>query len=468
MSERRIKSVLIENFKAIRKLEFKPGMATVISGKNGLGKTSVKDAFSAMFQGGHDPDNLLDPQRLPVPPYPESCRKWARPKSGHVVLEFDNGDTAKLTVTLKGTTRTLHSAEGMRIGGTEAVKSLATGMDFEPALFVEPTGSKAKQKEERLKHLLKAMPIEFTTEQLREALDHRAPVRPMDLDEFNALLAGLEDKRTIVNRDGKKLDGSIAELEKALPEDAGEDWAEAHSGLMEQISKREQLIAGLGGDRDAWVETEKTKVRERDAEKIAELREQIAVLESAREQSLSMVETEGQRLYDEAVAEHREAIAELREKSATAKQKADESARSQFVTQQLKEKREEAGQLQVESDDLTRCIDKMRGLKKSILDDLPIAGVDVRDGEIYVNNTPWPHVNLSERYLVAAQVSALNRGELPFRVHDNADHFDKERMEGLVQGYKEAGFQVVFASVTQDKELTVQDPTEAPEATPAE
>jgi hypothetical protein len=77
-------------------------------------------------------------------------------------------------------------------------------------------------------------------------------------------------------------------------------------------------------------------------------------------------------------------------------------------------------------------------------------------------------VNLSERYLVAAQVSALNRGELPFRVHDNADHFDKERMEGLVQGYKEAGFQVVFASVTQDKELTVQDPTEAPEATPAE
>jgi hypothetical protein len=323
-------------------------------------------------------------------------------------------------------------------------------MAFSPIAFV---GANAK---DRLAFLLQAMPIEFRVEQLAEVLGERAPARSLDLDDFNAFLEGLIERRTEVNRAVKQYDGSISELEKALPEDEDRDWGEELSILQRQISVEEQAVAAASGDRDAWIEGQKSEKTQDYQGKIRDLEKQIQTLQTARIEALNEIKEEGQRLYEEAVSETRKKITGLKEQAATAAQKADEATRAGVIKNELAKSRQKAQVQQTESDQLTLCIDKLRGLKKTILDNLPIDGVDIREGDVYVDDTPWDQVNTSDQHIVAAQVSALKDDRLPFRIIDDAEHLDEERMEALGQGYREAGFQVVLACKTTYSDLTVE------------
>jgi len=432
--ELRIESIAISNVKNITDLEFKAGSVTVISGRNGVGKSSVLDAIATVFEGGHDANMI---------------RRGA--KAGSVTITLSDGVTIKKNITLKGTTVKVTTQDGGLVKSpTTYVKSLTTGMGFDPIAFVE-----AKQKD-RLAFLLEAMPIEFTTEQLTEALKDRAPVRALDLDGFNGLLDGLMEERREVNVAGKELDGTIARIEQTLPEDGETDWAAEVSRIQGELSTSEQYIAAAEGDRDAWVAAEKGKAITEYHHKINVLKDEIAKLENGRNEATREVEREGQRLYDESVAEAGESLATLREEAATAKQKADEATRAGALREQLQQFRDEAQVKQTASDNLTGCIDRMRKLKTDILSDLPIDGVDIRDGEVYVSDTPWPHVNTSEQYMVAAQVSSLKASELPFKILDRAEQLDEDRFNALAEGYAEAGLQLVVARVTEDGELGVE------------
>ena len=76
--------IKIEQILGIEHLEIKPGLLTVISGKNETGKTSVLEAIKSVTTGGKD-GTLL--------------RQGA--EKGSVVLVFDDGTEATRKVTQK-------------------------------------------------------------------------------------------------------------------------------------------------------------------------------------------------------------------------------------------------------------------------------------------------------------------------------------------------------------------------------
>ena len=434
MSELRIESVTIENIKAITALEFKAGTVTVISGRNGVGKSSVLDALASVFGGGHDPDLI---------------RRGA--KSGTVTIGLSNGVVMKKSITPKNSTMKVTTQDGGLVKGPQSyVKSLTHGMAFDPVSFVEANAKR------RLGFLLDAMPITFGTDALRKALAGRAPFRPMDLAEFNALLDGLSDQRTETNRSLKQLDGTIAQLETSLPPDGDTDWPAEAESLQGRVSEAEQSIAAAAGDRDLWIEKGKASKSEDFGSKIQALEKQILVFRNARVEACNEIEREGQRMYEEDVAGCRESLQALSGLLGSARQKAEEATRAAATRETVQGFRDEAASKQAVSEDLQGCIENMRDLKTGVLSELPIPGVDIRDGEVYVDDTPWGHVNKSAQYLVAAQVSSLEKCALPFKVLDCAEQLDAENLAALKEGYSQAGLQLAVAVVTENKGLTVE------------
>lgn len=434
MKELRVESVAIENIKAIKKLEFIAGQVTVISGRNGVGKSSVLDAISIPFEGGHDASLL---------------RRGA--KSGSVSLGLSDGVTIKASVTEKGTTLKVTTKDGGLVKSPRTyIKNLTDGFAFDPIAFVEADPKK------RLAFLLEAMPIEFPADQLKAAISLRAPLKAINLDDFNQLLDGLIETRRELGVEMRQLDGTIKSIEDMLPEEGEEDWGEQLAKIEGDIETLNNEATGYAGERDTWVEKQRAKFNKEHDAKAEELKLQLAKLEQERDNAISAAEKEAEKLYQEAVGEVNEQVTGLREKAATARQKAQQSTRSEALKEQLQDFRNQSQERQTQTDDLTHCIDNMRKLKTTILSELPIDGVDIREGEVYVENTPWPHVNTSEQYIVAAQVSALGNQKLPFKVLDRAEQLDEERFHMLAEGYKAAGLQLAVARVTENGELTVQ------------
>ncbi len=190
MSDLRVENIKITDIKAIANLEFKAGTVTVISGPNGVGKSSVLHSLATLFDGGHDPDLI---------------RRGA--KKGEVVIGLSDGVTIKKSITLKGSIVKVTTENGGLVKSPQTyVKSLTHGMAFDPVAFVDATPK------QRLGFLLDAMPITFTAEQLQETLGGM-PMRAFDLDEFNALLEALaEPYRSLVLLSG--LTGLRVELDE--------------------------------------------------------------------------------------------------------------------------------------------------------------------------------------------------------------------------------------------------------------
>jgi hypothetical protein len=368
-----------------------------------------------------------------------------------VTIKLSDGVVIKKTITLKGTDLSVKTADGIKVPKEQTyIKSLTSGMAFDPIAFVNSKPA------DRLKFLLEAMPIEFSTEDLLKALKDRTPRNPLNLEEFNGLLEGLIEERRGVNRDGKTLDGAIARLERALPEDSDTDWSAKQRETQGKIENLQSEIARAGADRDVWIADQKATAVAESSTKIEELRRQISEEETHLEIRKGGIERQALQIYNDSITDTQDELNRQSEYAATIAQKAEESTRAAVLREEIEINRQQAQDKQTASDELTLCIDRMRKLKQDILSDLPIPGVDIREGETYVDDTPWKHVNAAKKYMVAAQVSSLKDSILPFKVIDAAEQLENENFKALVDGYREAGLQLAVARLTADDELVVE------------
>lgn len=64
-------------------------------------------------------------------------------------------------------------------------------------------------------------------------------------------------------------------------------------------------------------------------------------------------------------------------------------------------------------------------MKKQKLDELPIPGLEVRNGQIFANGLDYDkQVNTGQQFKIAVQISALRFGGLPFMIADKGEHLD--------------------------------------------
>lgn len=420
---KRIESVFIRNIHGIERAEFPLGTFTVLQGDNGTGKSSVLQAISAVFEGGHDP-------------------KWIRAgaSEGEIILTLSDGVTITATVKPDGTKREVRTSDGSIVSKPAAyIKALADGFSFDPVAFLQA------DKKDRAKYLLEAMPIVFTVQEIQDAVE-RIPAGSMNLDAFHAYRAGLTEERRVLNVDRENLEGAISTLSKTLPDGNDQDWAAEVTIQRTRLEEFRVELAtvkqGINAEADAAI----AKIN---ADTVAK----IQALKDACAKDIETVRRLQQEETTKATVEIQSDIEATAVALATAEAKARAQAQSVSTKAAIDEYREKAKAKFYAGERLTNAIKKLDALKARKLEDSPIPGLEVRDGEIFVNGVALDAINTQQQYFVAFQVAALAPGELGFMVCDRSESIVGKQWDDFCAAAAQSGFQVVAARSLPDEPL---------------
>ena len=415
----RIESVSIRNIKGIEVLDFELGSVNILSGDNGTGKTSVLDAIRSIFEGGHDPALL---------------RNGA--ESGYVAIRLSDGHHIIKTVTEKGSTLCVKSEDGSVIPAPKRfVEQLAEGFAYDPLAFL------AAKPKDRLAFLLKAMPIYFTPEEVEAQVGAR-PAKQLDIDGLAAFRQGIYERRAAVNSQMKNLDGTITTLQQSLPAEVDDQAAD--------------YITYLRGQRDVLVQARA------DAKNaiVGQANAEIEALREAYEASVVKIRQAADAKVAEEVSAINAELSTLDHDLGEAEAVAEQATRAKQTKASILEFRAQSKALVGEALELSRQIEAIDALKKRKLSQLPIEGVEPRDGEIYYNGVPLDHVNTQQQVFLAFQVASLLPGKLDFMVCDHCEAIVGENWDEFLAGAKRSKYQVVAARATAGEPLAVTQPAD--------
>jgi energy-coupling factor transporter ATP-binding protein EcfA2 len=417
MPDIRVKDFEITDTFSIEHLVIRPGALTIITGVNGSGKSSCLDAIKGIFESGYHPDRIRRGTKKSV-----------------VQMTLTNGFTVTRTTTVTGYTLKVVSPDGVEVPKPQAfVDSLAASFAFDPLSFI------MADKKDRAKFLLEAMPVHFSVEEVQAAMGERFP-DPLTLDQFNGVHKRLFDERAALNRQARDAEGTIRDLSHNLPADGEEiDW-------REQAAAQEAELGKLG-EAEA---TQRAIVAKNLSEELEEITKQA---ERAKDDARLLAEGNLHAITErfcEPRSKHQQEIALAR---ANLEQSAKVAGMKQTIEQMRAKYRETAGK----SDRMTVFLENLENLKRERLAKLPIAGVEVREGEIFINGLSFEtQINTARKILLSFQIASLKAGSLPLMVADNLEHLDQQTMADFIEAAKQSGFQIVSARVGADPQLKVE------------
>ena len=120
-------------------------------------------------------------------------------------------------------------------------------------------------------------------------------------------------------------------------------------------------------------------------------------------------------------------------------------------------KLEEAREQEKTSKELTKAIENLDKLKSDLLSDLPVEGLEVRDGDIFVDGIPFDRVNESARISLALEIARIRSGELGLVLCDGLECLDSKTFEAFRKKALKTGLQFIVTRVSDEERLTIRD-----------
>lgn len=421
----RVAALRVSNILGIQTAEIRPGQITLIEGANGSGKTSVLEAFRAALSGGHDATLL---------------RQGA--DSGEIVMLLDDGVEIAKTVTADKTTVAVRHPEFGKVAKP------ATFLDRLRDLFsLNPVDFLTAKKDARLQLLLAAIPMKINARDLAGVLG-LCTVRP-NLDQhamltLSAIEKDLYDNRTGVNRVVKEKRTTAGELAKALPPEADQSAIddlkaarEAQRADLADYTIRRQSVGAAADD-------EKHRLREEAQLAIDAIRVQLA-----KDVERVAVDTQAklQDLYDK----HGQSEQELAKCVIELEAKAETYRRSTDARRHLQDLQTSAETFESKSKQLSEALKEVGEIREALLEDLPIKGLTVVDGDIQIDGIPFDRLNEARRVRLAIDVAMLRAGSLPLLCCDGIESLDSASIAALEEVARDTNIQLVLARVTDSK-----------------
>ena len=487
----KVSKISISNVLGVESLEFQPKESgvTVIQGRNREGKTSVLEALKAVVKGGHDATLL---------------RKDST--EGNIVLVLDSG--VELTKRVRSEDSKLSAKVGL--GRMDSIKtwldSIVDRETFDLMAFLE---SPAK---DRVKTLLRAIPLNLPKERM-DPLYAKAGITVGEWDAMKSqhpleVLSVVDkriyDTRTGVNRVAKEKTATAAQLRQAVPavlSTVGEmksvlaenrkaidalttqknkSFAENVKLMGERIQVVEIDSAQLIRDKSDTIMVEIRKNENATINQVKEIEDQVtdlrrqqnkiehestqsrdvmksnlasymADIKQKKTQDIAAIQLECQSQASERNSVFEGQISELKtavkvlESTMESAQKAEQTL--EFATQA----EFAAVKFQKESDELTAAMDELGSIRNDLVKDLPIPGMTVVDGEVYLNDTPFDRLSGAEKITLAFEVAKRCAGDLKLVVCDGIEALDAESFAVLERLAEESCFQVVVTKVSEGR-----------------
>lgn len=407
-----LSKVNISNILGIDSLEFEAGQYIEISGRNGSGKTSVLEAIKSGLKGGNDATLIRNGE-----------------STGEVVLEFDNGMVLQKTMAGKNKLK-LTNGEGQTIDKPQSELDKLYDM-----LSVNPVEFLTADKKSRARVLLESLPIEIKSTEIQDILKGYTATLKIDLtghpleilDKMKDVIFG---ERREINRAVKEKGFAINQLSESMVElDFSPGLIDSQIKIIEEqqasrLMQREEFL-------DKVSEDLQTKLEEVERLK----KEYIAKAQLAKEQINEK--------FNEKYIPAQEELARLKEQL---KAVGGAMKTKELITQYDNEK----ANLEAQSTELSLSLEKLEQIKLSKLENLPISGLEIKDGEIYKNGVIFDRLNTAEQIKVAVEVAKLRAGDLKLVCVDGLERFDATTYEMFKEQMLESGLQAIVTIVTND------------------
>jgi energy-coupling factor transporter ATP-binding protein EcfA2 len=455
----KVTNVQIENYKAFRAIEFKPGSLTVVRGRNGEGKSSLLDAIACVMKGGSDPAQI---------------RNGA--EEARITIEIDGGFgsggyTLLKRITPKGYTLNVKGPGGQKVNSPQAfVESLSTGFAFDPLSFLD------QKPADQAKYLQQFLKVPVTQTELKEAIGFYKPDKlPLDsmdgVQTIESFFQEIYAERSETNAAHKQLTGYVETLAAQLPSndvaDVGgelermraelKDASENELTLIEQLRRgQNEEVQGLREDRQSKLEA----VNQRLNEAIEKLREKAAAeIESITAEWMKQTEQASEKWSakrEEEVRPVTETKDGLQRAVSELQRQAEAYAKAAGAREELQKLRTKMQETLKKSERMSLALEGLNLLKKKKLSQLEIPGVQIKNGGIYVDDVPLDEVNTARKYQVALMLGTLTVGDLPLIVVDNAEAMVGETRRQFEQVCRDTGLNLqVIAAFAEDADFEI-------------
>ena len=424
-----ISRIKISNILGVEELDFSPAGFTEIAGPNGSGKTSVLEAVKAALQGGHDATLL---------------RKGA--DKGEVVLVLDDGTEIKRRVGEKAST-----TDVVR-GGKKIARPGETLKALTDMLSVNPVDFLTARKQDRVRVLLEAMPLEADAEKLTEIVGFEVKEQPGThaLQLIEQVHTKVYDERTGTNRAVREKEGTIKQLRDAIPPAPpgidGDETAldarlrEIDSAKTTELERISNKLDGIRKEMQDSIEAIKAEAQAKiDAER-AKLAEIEGKAGTQREKSLQKF-----------AAEREPVAAQL----ATIRTNRDLAARRAQTLDTIETLETELETLSEDAERQTAALAALDQYKSDLLASLPIPGLELRDGEVFRDDVPFDRLNTAQQVDVAVEIAKLRAGELGVICVDGLELLDSKALQAFRDRALDSGLQLFITRVADGDELSI-------------
>lgn len=404
----KIAKIYISNILGIEERELVPsGKLNLIKGKNARGKSSVIKSLQAALSGQSVKEATL-------------LRNGAT--EGEVVLELTDGTVINKRITSEGSKLSIKGEQKP----AAYLKGIIDSVAFNPVQFL------LESDENRLKILLENLRVSVTGAQFKQA----APMVEID-DEEELNLSKFFQRRDWVY----------------------EERRATNRILKEKLASYNQMLLTA---------PDESALQELDENVLIDLQNQKAEIDSKKDSIFLKLANEKQAEIDAINAKY-EAMREDVVKSYNDKvtpiiqQIADTQSKLQNIgalKQQiafLAQMKQDVDAYQERYAELDAAIDNVIELYKTMFKDLPINGLTVDNGIIYIDGVQFQHQNTARQLQFMMQLAQLRMGELKVMVVDGIEVLDSGKRNALMAAIQEKNIQVFLTQVTDDDSLTFEN-----------
>jgi energy-coupling factor transporter ATP-binding protein EcfA2 len=428
-----IQKIKIANLLGIEELEFDPGKFTLIEGKNGSGKTSILESIKHALNGGHDAKLLRNGS-----------------DKGEIVLVLDDGVQLTKTVTPNKSDVKIYDKEGNRINKPQTYIDRLIDM-----LSVNPVQFLTSDKKNRVNYLLEAIPMKLTKDHLEKSLNGmsgrvRDDLNGHALEVIGRIYKQFYDERTGINRALKEKSATMTQLKESVS-----DFNSSPKEITDKIKLLENKKGEMESKKSLFMEQAvRNRMNKLDDEE-ERFREEVNRLRLEHEENKEAIhnhfdsqKTDIQSKFEE---KYLPLLSEL-----TLLQEQEKQYASHEKTRELVEQfHRECQSLKEESEKLSGALTGLDNLKEGLLRELPIQGLEIKEGEIYCKDIIFDKLNTAEQVKIAVEVAKLRANELGIICVDGIERLDNDTFNEFKHKAIESGLQMIVTKVG-DSELRIQ------------
>lgn len=403
-----IKRLVIKHFLGVDELDISPGTITRIEGRNESGKSSILHGIKSALGYGETAELLRQGE-----------------EEGEIVLVLDDDKTIRRRFNKDGVdTTTVKDPERGTLSSPKTVlKKLADILSTNPLQFL------LADDKTRAKYLIEAMNIRLSEKDSAVLSDAGIKTDTLPLVEdhlgwLNSARKEVFDKRTDVRRYRGEQAVLVMQMEDALPSEEVVD--------VSVVEKLQQRKAELQAKYDS------TKAA-------------IAYDYGVKLEALNNDRT---KKLEQAQEYHQPEIQKVNEQITFAQKQLESAGRIKQQREMFEQAKAKEAELSQKVKTLDSQLDVIDAIKMQIMENLPIRGVEIREGDIFVDGIPWSDVNTARRIEVMFDLGSERMSELKVMTLDDAEHLDSESMAEIIKQAEQRGIQLFYATV-EDTDLTI-------------